>query len=491
MAIIPINPNIIDITLEGVPSGLNTPNVNNVALFTNEVPTDGENFGIYVNSLQVAGNYGTNSQTVAMANAVFAQVPNLLSGGGELIIIPLQAAVSAVSGNFETANISANLAAIIAVTNGSLTVTVDTHAYSLTGLNFTGDVTFADVAATIQAAIPDALVTANGSSGIIITSLEVGTASSVACSAGSGGTDLSGSTLLHTATGMATGGTNSSGETIPAAITRTANLVAYCGMMTNILLEDTALISIATAVQALDKLFLHQIASIKQIAGVATTIQTATDTHMRILGYFTGGQAAANLMKAAYVGRAFSVDFTGSLTSQTMNLKSLATINPDSNANQTMYNAANTAGVDLYVSYDGVPGVFSTQGNDFFDNPYSQLQLKFSLEAAGFNYLRQTNTKVPQTEKGMTGLKNAYIQIMNQFVVNGYLAPGQWNSSQTFGDPQLFNNNILNNGYYVYSQPIVQQLQSDRAQRKAPLVQIAGKSAGAIHKSSVIVTIEP
>ncbi len=91
----------------------------------------------------------------------------------------------------------------------------------------------------------------------------------------------------------------------------------------------------------------------------------------------------------------------------------------------------------------------------------------------------------------MTGLKSAYGQVMNQFVVNGAIAAGlQWNSGTTFGDPQDFQRNITDFGYYIYSQPIANQSQTLRNQRKAPLIQIACKLAGAIHSSDVIVNVE-
>jgi hypothetical protein len=115
--------------------------------------------------------------------------------------------------------------------------------------------------------------------------------------------------------------------------------------------------------------------------------------------------------------------------------------------------------------------------------------LKFALEAAGFNYLRQTNTKVPQTEPGMNGLKAAYANICQQFVRNGCMAPGSWTSSETFGDPQIFVNNILTQGFYIYSLPVAQQNATDRDARIAPLVQIAIKRAGAIQTGNVIVIV--
>ena len=143
----------------------------------------------------------------------------------------------------------------------------------------------------------------------------------------------------------------------------------------------------------------------------------------------------------------------------------------------------------MYVSFGGAPSVNSTGGNDYFDSPYNDIAFKFALETAGFNYLRQTNTKVPQTEKGMDGLKNAYAVICQRFVTVGAIAAGSWTSSERFGDPETFDANIAQNGYYVYSIPIVEQSATEREAREAPLVQIAIKRSGAIHTSDVIVLV--
>ena len=99
--------------------------------------------------------------------------------------------------------------------------------------------------------------------------------------------------------------------------------------------------------------------------------------------------------------------------------------------------------------------------------------------------------KIPQTETGMDGLKDAYRKVLAQAVSNGILAPGAWNSSTVFGNVANLHANVLSIGYYVYSQPVDQQLQTDRAARKAPVVQIAAKEAGALHSSSVVVQVNP
>ena len=134
--------------------------------------------------------------------------------------------------------------------------------------------------------------------------------------------------------------------------------------------------------------------------------------------------------------------------------------------------------------------VFAIVNNGYTDDIENQLWFKKTIEIAGFNYLRQTNTKIPQTEQGMTGLKNAYAQICEQGIKNGMIGAGAWNTAVPFGDPETFKRNIAEKGYYVYSMPIVEQSQAEREARKAPVCQIAIKLSGAFHFSEVIITVE-
>jgi len=488
---IPVS-NIINVSITNTPLGINEKNVNSLILFTTDVPVNPGLFGVsqtYISSSQVAEDWASGSDTVKMANAIFAQSPNIRSGNGTLTIAPLLSSVSATSGSVTTPNISANLATLQGVTNGDIKFTINGTVYNLLGLNFTGATSLADIAGIIQSKLPYGVVTSTATT-IAFSSKKVGTGSTVVIAAGTGGTGVSliGSTYLNTAAGTTVSGANSTGETLLAAVIRTEGSLSYTGVISNLDLEDAAIVTNSAGIQARDMIYFQHAGSQDDIAGIATTIKNSGNDKTRILVYSLGSDAA-NLMKAAYAGRALSVNFSGSNTSQTMHLKQLATITPDPNMTQTLYQAAATAGADIYVSIDGVPCVISNGANDFFDNVYADLALKFALQAAGFNYLRQTNTKVPQTEPGMNGLKNAYIQVMDRFVRNASFAPGFWTSSEKFGDPELFDENITNRGYYVYSLPVAQQSSSERDERKAPLIQIAAKRAGAIHTSDVQVNI--
>ena len=144
----------------------------------------------------------------------------------------------------------------------------------------------------------------------------------------------------------------------------------------------------------------------------------------------------------------------------------------------------------MYVSYEGDPSVVSNGANEYFDVVYENMALKFYAQNNMYNALKTVGTKLPQTEAGVTVLKNALGQTFRQFVRNGVIAPGKWNSAQTFGDPEVFRANIQDQGWYIYSIPIALQSQSERESRVAPYIQGACKRSGAIHEADVLILVE-
>jgi hypothetical protein len=235
------------------------------------------------------------------------------------------------------------------------------------------------------------------------------------------------------------------------------------------------------------------------VGGLFTTVRNASQTFAFCFyygigtdGVSAGSYQAARIAGAAYFGRLYSTNFNGSNTTSTMQMKDLVNVQPDPTVTQTVLNALSALGVDCYGSIGGLPKCFSfggTSGNFFADNTYNLEWLTFALEVALFNVIAETNTKVPQTERGIAQLKDACIQVLNQAVTNGYLAPGAWNSPDTFGDPETLDTNVAQLGYYIYSEPVGQQSEAQRAARQAPLIQIAIKLAGAVHTTTAIVYI--
>jgi hypothetical protein len=66
------------------------------------------------------------------------------------------------------------------------------------------------------------------------------------------------------------------------------------------------------------------------------------------------------------------------------------------------------------------------------------------------------------------------------------VAPGVWT-----GPPvgAISTGDTLSKGYYLYAPPIATQSDTDRAARKAPVIQAAIKLAGAIHFVNVLVNV--
>lgn len=369
--------NVVNISVSTPPAGLQDYRINNLALFTKEVPIDGtftEDFRVYLDPAEVGVDFGTNSEAYAQAVAVFSQSPNILDGNGQLIIAPMDS----------------------------------------------GD-TLTTMLATISAQVFFG--------------------------------------------GMIYGG--------------------YAPL-------DAELTAAATAYQAAKKMaFISQYLTASLAGGgVFNVISAANESYARCLLY-TLGATQARLMAAAYAGRAMCVNFDGSQTMLTMHMKDLVGIDPDTGITQTILESCKTIGADVYTYIGPLPKVFSTGGNEFYDQVYGTLWLTYALQVAVFNVIATTQTKIPQTEPGMAILRNAVTGVFQQSVTNGFAAPGAWNSPTLFGNPEELRQNILLLGWYVYSAPVNAQSQSQRESRVAPLIQGALKLAGAVHSANVTVFLNP
>lgn len=496
---------IINVTLLSTPVGIPEFNVNTIGLFTNETP--GESFGstgykIYYSPDGVAEDFGTESETYDEAVAIFAQAPNVLSGSGYLVVIPLEEHAEATAGVMTTL-VPGDISAFAEVSDGAFGITIDGSAEDIAGLDFTAPVTTYDgIATVIQTALNVAVpgttcvysATANNNTGgFVITSPTTGVNSKISALTSPTGevTDVSGATYINGSGNVkiVNGKAATDNEDLVEAIERTKNMVFYFGVISPVAIALADAKNLATFIQTQDKmLFLGRYDS-GEITTLFEWVKEASLSHTRCL-YYSLGAADARSAAAAYASRLLSVQFSGSNTCATMNLKALAGISPDDYNSNIDYQAG-LYGFDTYVSIAGDPCILSNGANGgYSDQIYNQLWIKLALQVAGYNYLKTTNEKIPQTEPGMDGLKGAYATVCRTAVNNGYAAPGLlWTSPTTFGNPEDLRRNIKEVGYYIYSLPIALQSPTDRTARKSPLIQIAIKEAGAIHSSDVIVQV--
>lgn len=289
----------------------------------------------------------------------------------------------------------------------------------------------------------------------------------------------------------------STSETYAQAIARLAQDIYFQGIITTRAVEDEDAVAASAAVQAMQNCILFLPASSTDALTASTGLfdQTKTNSYTKNLLYTFGADTTAQalnarLFAASYASRGLSVNYSGSNTTLTMNLKDLAGLQADTNINETILAQAAAVGADCFVSLEGLPKVMSNAYNQYFDQVANQIWLVNAIQREVFNVLATTRTKIPQTTAGMNMLANACKRVCLQGVTNGYLAPGTWNSTDTFGDLEDFYRNVEEQGFYIYYQPVSQQSQSEREQRIAPVIQIAAKEAGAIHSANILIYIE-
>jgi hypothetical protein len=427
-----------------------------------------------------------------MATALFTPAFNLRTGGGQLLVYPYTATNATAASTKTVAITSTIITAFKLLTDAKLTVTLDGTDYVLSGMNFTSISTVDDIVKVLNAQGLDCNISVVDTNKIQFQSRRYGSTSGAslkATSSGSG-TDIYGNAYLNGATQVTTAGTNASGTTIADVLAQIDSIGFTGGILTTQYLDNDAVIAAATAIQATDYIFFESTQSLKNISVLGASIKSAQLTKTRLNAYSYAGAIGAKREIATYASVACSSNYSGNNTVLTMNLKTLNGIEADLNLNQTYYNAAKANGVDIYGSTEGLSCVYAFDNGLFTDEATGQLWFKKALEVSGFNYLRKTNTKIPQTESGMTGLKNAYEQRCQQGIRNGLIAAGTWNDSVPFGNPEDFLRNIEERGYYIYSIPVSEQNQAEREERIAPVVQIAVKLSGAFHSSNVIVNIQ-
>ena len=481
--------NTINITLSGTPKGLGDFATNSILLATNETPLSSEPYIWAVSAQDIINEYGSNSKTALMGQALFTPSFNLKTGKGQVLVVPYTA-TDATHCTLETKAIE-DVSAFKAVKDGKLTITIDGNEHKLSGLNFETIKTLADVVKILVAENLDIDIEATSENKIKFTSRRLGANDStilMEATTDGAGTDLYGANYLDGAAATTTNATNATGTTLAELVAKAEDFGYFGGILTTQECENTLVKANATAIQAQDHIYYEVTKSLKNMAVLGEQITQANLNKTRLLAYSEKNEKVAI---ATYATIASSTNYSGTDTCLTMNLKELTGVDPDKNLNQTYYNSAKTNGCDIYGSTCGLSAVYSFGANEYTDVVTGELWLKKALEVAGFNYLRKTNTKIPQTESGITGLKNAYIQVLQQGVRNGLIGVGnRWNDSIPFGNGETFQDNIEKLGYYVYSIPIAEQSQTERENREAPLIQIAVKLSGAMHSSNVIVNIQ-
>ena len=475
--------NVVNVSLSSVSASLSEYNVGNLMIVTDETPTvlNPSDIMIYADSSSVASDFGAGSRISEQANIVFAQSPNILSSGGRLLV-GRPKTLSATSG-FEALTGDIDFESLSAINDGCLDVTVDGVLTQLENLDFTGVTDTESLYAVLSAQSVSGAIWSTKEGVIILTSATTGSSSTIVFSAGTGtGTDVS--TALDIAGDQQVSGEDERLETPTETFQRLFGSTYFGGFIWLPTITDSEFMSLATAIQTKNCMLFKGVSDIASevVSGIGYEVKSKGLSHTRII-------YPSQDIATAYASSLLSVNFNGSMTAKTMHLKNLQGVSADDSINDTVLQNLTNNGVDSYLYVAGLPKVWTTAANTYSDEVLNQIWFTNSIEVAGFNCLSQTNTKIPQTEYGMSLLKSAYETVCQQAIANGVIGAGKWTISQTFGDPSVFKSAVASYGYYIYSAPISSQSVSDRENRKAPLVQIAIKFTGAIHSTDVMILV--
>ena len=477
--------NVVNVSLSSVSASLSEYNVGNLMIVTDETPTvlNPSDIMIYADAGSVASDFGAGSNVSEQANIVFAQSPNILASGGRLLV-GRPKNVSATSG-YEALTGDIDLDAIKLISDGCIDISVDGGASTqVENLDFTSVESKEDVYSVLMTGLSSVsgISTSVDEGILVIKSTTTGATSSVVLSAGTGtGTDIS--TALDITDDQQVSGTDSRPETATETFFRLFGSTYFGGLIFLPSLSDPDFMNLAKAVQTKNCMMFKGVSSINDVtSGIGYSVKAQSLSHTRII-------YSSQDIATAYASVLLATNFRGSNTAKTMHLKTLSGVEADDSITDTVLNTLVSNGVDSYLYVAGLPKVWTTSANTYSDEVLNQIWFANSIEVAGFNCLSQTNTKIPQTEYGMSLLRSAYETVCQQAIANGVIGAGKWSISQTFGDPSVFKASISSYGYYIYSAPVSSQSNSDREDRKAPLVQIAIKFTGAIHSTDVIILV--
>lgn len=192
---------------------------------------------------------------------------------------------------------------------------------------------------------------------------------------------------------------------------------------------------------------------------------------------------------ASVFGRMFTVVFTGSNTMIDLCYKQMPGIAAENLTNEEA-DVLQSKQCNVYVEYDNNTSIFeygTTASQEvFIDETFGDNVLQNTIQTNVYNVLYTSSTKVPQTDQGEQQFVNAISQACQQFVVNGFGAPGQWNAD---GFGSLQEGQYLKTGYYIYAPPVSSQSEADRAARQSVPFQVAFKLAGSNQTVQISVSV--
>jgi hypothetical protein len=438
----------------------------------------------------VAADFQSTDEEYKAAQVVFSQSPRPVS-----IMISRRFNAAVPGELLGSVGYDKDLAHYTAITNGGFDIPIDGANKQVTAINFTGVASFNAAAALIQTRLQVVAVGATctfDGTRFIIRSGTTGIASTVgyAVTPTGAGSPVSIGTLLGLTAadkGVVTPG--SAIETLATSLDKLQDLSqSWYGFMFTNEVTEAQIKEAAAWAEARVKIFgFTTKASNVLDPAVTADIGSFMKSNLYNRTFWVWDDNDDYMIASAFA-RAFTVNFNEQNSTITLKFKQLPGTTP-SVITETQRLAIVAKKGNYYTTFGD--SIMFAEGwmasGQFFDERHGLDWLQNAAETEVFGYLMTRTTKVPQTDKGVAAIVSVLEQVMNEAVRNGLAAPGQWNG---FDLGEISSGDYLPKGFYVYAQPVADQPQSEREQRKAPPIQIIMKGAGAIHFVDVSITFE-
>ena len=361
-----------------------------------------------------------------------------------------------------------------------------------TGMNFSNITNLNGAATIISNALTGGSCWFDGAR-FNIQSITTGLSSTIGYATTAGtGVDISSSLRLTELSGASIPVNGIAAETaLEAAVALRAHPEWY-GLLfaTDVALSDVDHVNVAAFIEGCDPTSIYGVTT-QDTQVLDPTVTNDLASQLKALGFtrtFIQFSSSSQYAAASLYGRAFTVDFEASNTVITLKFKQEPGVAGEMlTENQAAATRLKNCNVFVYYSNDVAiiqQGVMAS--GIFFDERHNTDWLANRIQTDLFNVLYTSNTKIPQTNQGIHILVTTVTNALNQGVVNGMIAPGQWNAN---GFGQLVQGQMLPLGYYVWAPLVEAQPQAIREQRIAPTIQCAIKMAGAVHFANVIVNV--
>lgn len=448
-----------------------------------DVIDHGERVRFYTTPEAVAVDFASIDEESIDAAAAFAQNPRPSQ-------IAIGRVVAADQAGYIRGGAPGTLAAFIAVTDGTFTISIDGVEEDITAVDFSSDTTYANFAATLQTDLRAvaaggytlALVEITSSGAFKITSGTTGATSIVAPLTTEGtGTDISGTLFINARLDVATvieghAFTDFSGE---LSAIEARNDDWYGLALTRDLQTNANYIAASAWCEARTKLFAAFDDSLLAKDSTSTTDLPYLNEAAAYDRTFTHwNNNGTTYPETSELIRQLVVDYAVPNSAITLKFKKLPGITPIV-ATATERAALLTKKAEIYVTRGNVNMLEEGQvaSGEFIDVIHAVDWMEQTIALGVFAELFANATKIPMTDTGIAQIEGAVKVVLDAAVAARIIASDVNDEGEIVA------------AYEITTASVLSLSEAQRASRVAPAVTFTARLAGAVHFASVVGTV--